>query len=206
MTWTDDRIETLKHYWQDGFSASQIAQRLGEVTRNAVIGKVHRLGLAGRGNSSRRALNPAKPAASRPAQRTPARRLSPGRAFALCSRSHLRPCRAYARSCRNSAPAPPSPVTVQTLTSLICRWPEGDPKAPDFHFCGRTKTNPKPSPIATTTPQSPSADVPTPLTPKPKAPTMTPPFLRRRHLPRACQSKHQGEQYIGRRSSTSCFA
>jgi GcrA cell cycle regulator len=37
-------------------------------------------------------------------------------------------------------PAPPIPVTVQTLTGLTCRWPEGDPKAPDFHFCGRRKT------------------------------------------------------------------
>jgi GcrA cell cycle regulator len=49
MTWTDERVETLKRMWIDGQSASQIAKELGGVTRNAVIGKVHRLGLSNRG-------------------------------------------------------------------------------------------------------------------------------------------------------------
>ncbi|KAB2849212.1 MAG: GcrA cell cycle regulator, partial [Hyphomicrobiaceae bacterium] len=44
MSWTDDRVEVLKKLWAEGLSASQIASRLGSVTRNAVIGKVHRLG------------------------------------------------------------------------------------------------------------------------------------------------------------------
>ena len=48
MGWTDERVELLKKLWQDGLSASQIAKQLGGVTRNAVIGKVHRLGLSGR--------------------------------------------------------------------------------------------------------------------------------------------------------------
>ena len=48
MSWNDERVEALKKLWADGLSASQIAGRLGGVTRNAVIGKVHRLGLAGR--------------------------------------------------------------------------------------------------------------------------------------------------------------
>ena len=48
MTWTDERVETLKKLWAEGLSASQIAAALGGVTRNAVIGKVHRLGLSGR--------------------------------------------------------------------------------------------------------------------------------------------------------------
>src|ERR1700750_1113168 len=51
MTWTDERVELLKKLWGDGLSASQIAAELGGVTRNAVIGKVHRLGLAGRAKS-----------------------------------------------------------------------------------------------------------------------------------------------------------
>ena len=51
--WTDTRVERLKAFWADGLSASEIADRLGEVTRNAVIGKVHRLGLAGRETTSR---------------------------------------------------------------------------------------------------------------------------------------------------------
>jgi len=45
LTWTDDRVEQLKKLWESGLSASQIAAELGNVTRNAVIGKVHRLGL-----------------------------------------------------------------------------------------------------------------------------------------------------------------
>nr|WP_160384102.1 GcrA family cell cycle regulator [Cereibacter sphaeroides]MVX48615.1 GcrA cell cycle regulator [Cereibacter sphaeroides] len=55
MSWTDERVETLKRMWAEGQSASQIAKELGGVTRNAVIGKVHRLGLSNRvgGNGSR---------------------------------------------------------------------------------------------------------------------------------------------------------
>ena len=53
MVWNDDRVEQLKKLWADGLSASQIAAQLGEVTRNAVIGKVHRLGLATRASSNR---------------------------------------------------------------------------------------------------------------------------------------------------------
>ena len=48
MSWTDERVELLKKLWSDGLSASQIATELGGITRNAVIGKVHRLGLSGR--------------------------------------------------------------------------------------------------------------------------------------------------------------
>ena len=47
MGWTDERVELLKKLWADGLSASQIAAELGGITRNAVIGKVHRLGLSG---------------------------------------------------------------------------------------------------------------------------------------------------------------
>jgi GcrA cell cycle regulator len=51
--WTDERVKLLKKYWAEGLSASQIATALGEVTRNGVIGKAHRLGLAGRATASR---------------------------------------------------------------------------------------------------------------------------------------------------------
>ncbi len=52
MSWTDERVETLKKMWGEGQSASQIAKELGGVTRNAVIGKVHRLGLSNRAGSA----------------------------------------------------------------------------------------------------------------------------------------------------------
>ena len=68
MSWTDERVETLKKMWGEGQSASQIAKELGGVTRNAVIGKVHRLGLSNRagsgGASAAKAAPKEKPAAA----------------------------------------------------------------------------------------------------------------------------------------------
>lgn len=65
MSWTDERVETLKRMWAEGQSASQIAKELGGVTRNAVIGKVHRLGLSNR-NEDESAAAPAAAAAAPP--------------------------------------------------------------------------------------------------------------------------------------------
>ncbi|MFC2966526.1 GcrA family cell cycle regulator [Acidimangrovimonas pyrenivorans] len=63
MSWTDERVETLKKMWAEGQSASQIAKELGGVTRNAVIGKVHRLGLSNRtaGSGKTEEAAPEKP-------------------------------------------------------------------------------------------------------------------------------------------------
>src|ERR1700731_5439529 len=66
MTWTDERVESLKKLWGEGLSASQIAAELGGITRNAVIGKVHRLGLSGRAKSP--ASTAPRPRQARPAQ------------------------------------------------------------------------------------------------------------------------------------------
>jgi GcrA cell cycle regulator len=68
MSWTDERVETLKRMWGEGQSASQIAKELGGVTRNAVIGKVHRLGLSNRvgGKDDEDEAPAAAPAATRP--------------------------------------------------------------------------------------------------------------------------------------------
>lgn len=71
MSWTDERVETLKTMWGEGKSASQIAKELGGVTRNAVIGKVHRLGLSNRngggGSTPAPAAKPAPVAKEKPA-------------------------------------------------------------------------------------------------------------------------------------------
>ncbi|WP_412507933.1 GcrA family cell cycle regulator, partial [Roseovarius sp. SYSU LYC5161] len=67
MSWNDERVETLKKMWGEGQSASQIAKELGGVTRNAVIGKVHRLGLSNRAGSGA-----AAPAAGAAAPEPPA--------------------------------------------------------------------------------------------------------------------------------------
>jgi GcrA cell cycle regulator len=77
MSWTEERIERLKKMWHDGSTASQIADELGGVSRNAVIGKAHRLGLEARPSpvkpgeekdSPKKAAKPAAPKAPRPAK------------------------------------------------------------------------------------------------------------------------------------------
>src|SRR5215470_8051732 len=60
MSWTDERVELLKKLWSDGLSASQIAAQMGGVTRNAVIGKVHRLSLSGRARPASSVPRPRK--------------------------------------------------------------------------------------------------------------------------------------------------
>jgi GcrA cell cycle regulator len=127
MSWTDDRVDTLKKLWQDGLSASQIAKQLGGVTRNAVIGKVHRLGLSGRAAPSKparpifKAPRPARPAVSHPA--TPRRIAEPT-------------MQAASPTVRYHDESPGS-ATVLTLGAHMCKWPIGDPSTDGFTFCGR---------------------------------------------------------------------
>jgi len=118
MSWTDERIERLKTMWAEGLSASQIARALGEVTRNAVIGKVHRLGLAGRATAPR--VERPRPA---PAPRLHVPRVSVMRAEPVVEEP--------------LEPMPENAVTVADLSASVCRWPIGDPAQSDFRFCGR---------------------------------------------------------------------
>ena len=148
MGWTEDRVELLKKLWADGLSASQIANRLGGVTRNAVIGKVHRLGLAGRATTAR--------------SRTP-------RPRNRVSHLPIKPTRVQYRTSGNTALKPifmpveqPMPMVALTivpnvvqelnipmalrvdlldLRDCMCRWPIGDPQEESFHFCGREKAS-----------------------------------------------------------------
>jgi GcrA cell cycle regulator len=133
MNWTDDRVELLKKLWSDGLSASQIAAELGGISRNSVIGKVHRLGLSGRAKS---------PSSSVPRQRKP--------------RAHSHMIRIQRGGVRgNTALAPmfeadvePEPelidniipiaqrCTILELNDSKCHWPIGDPSSADFFFCG----------------------------------------------------------------------
>jgi GcrA cell cycle regulator len=117
MSWTDERVDQLKSLWTEGLSASQIARALGGVTRNAVIGKVHRLGLAGRAAPSR-IERPRLPSAPR-----------------LNVRLHA----------PEPVVVEEDPIvmedgnfaTVLTINNAMCRWPIGDPSENEFHFCGR---------------------------------------------------------------------
>lgn len=128
MGWTDERVEMLKKLWQDGLSASQIAKQLGGATRNAVIGKVHRLGLSGRATPSR---------PSRPAFKAPVRKREP-----LPVRRIVAPVRTSEELLQPEPPVryveeAPGSATVLTLGAHMCKWPIGDPEADGFTFCGR---------------------------------------------------------------------
>jgi GcrA cell cycle regulator len=115
MSWTDERIEQLKSLWTEGLSASHIAKVMGGISRNAVIGKVHRLGLAGRAVAPRgeRIRLPSAP-----------RHI----------RAHI----------PEPPIVEEDPVvlddgtfaTVLTINDRMCRWPIGDPAENEFHFCG----------------------------------------------------------------------
>jgi len=140
MSWTDERVELLKKLWADGLSASQIANQLGGVTRNAVIGKVHRLSLSGR----------AKPASSGPRPRKP-RPPSPHRPASRAFVSGNTALKAHAHPAPRRLPVPiPAEdivvpislnVSLMALTDSMCKWPIGDPGAEGFHFCGHKNFN-----------------------------------------------------------------
>jgi GcrA cell cycle regulator len=128
VAWSDDRVTILKSLWLEGVSASQIAKQLGGVTRNAVIGKVHRLGLSGRGDPSAPSRAPRVSAARR---ERPARLAKPLRS---ARRSPLAPTPTAA----SATPEGPGLVdSLVHLTAHACKWPIGDPKGLDFSFCDR---------------------------------------------------------------------
>ncbi len=134
MSWTDERVELLKKLWADGLSASQIAAELGGITRNAVIGKVHRLGLSGRAKS--------------PSSATPRpRKARSGGHMLRVSRPAVRGNTALAYD-YDMEPEPElmeiplnQRKTLLQLNEKTCRWPIGDPGSPDFYFCGGDTVN-----------------------------------------------------------------
>ncbi|MGR3322100.1 MAG: GcrA family cell cycle regulator [Pseudooceanicola sp.] len=160
MSWTDERVELLKKMWSEGQSASQIAKELGGVTRNAVIGKVHRLGLSNRSGGGAAAAPAAKPEAkAKPAAKTTKREPAPAEAEA----AEEAPAAASPSPARKAIipagqPLPPQPsaneispealakvseiekkakrLSLMELTERTCKWPVGDPATEDFWFCG----------------------------------------------------------------------
>ena len=133
LTWPHNRVEQLKKLWEAGLSASQIAAELGNVSRNAVIGKVHRLGLSGRGKS----LSSAAPLR---------RKAHPAQHVMRVTRPIARGNTALAQAFE--VEVEPDPVTSDNvvpmsqrlslleLNEATCHWPIGDPSSPDFFFCG----------------------------------------------------------------------
>jgi GcrA cell cycle regulator len=153
MSWTDERIDQLKSLWEQGMTASQIADALGGVSRNAVIGKAHRLGLQSRpspvrsieagGDESAPSPLPA-PAATVAAASPPPRpaAIAPDPTPVAAGTGHDAPAPASPPAPpRRLVPAKPS-AEIRDKTGLldlndkICKWPIGHPGEPDFHFCG----------------------------------------------------------------------
>jgi len=152
MSWTDERVEKLKKMWSEGQSASQIAKELGGVTRNAVIGKVHRLGLSNRnGGAGTGGETPQKPE-PKPAPEIKSATAAPAPEPAPA------PTPAVRKIVPAGQPLPPQPsaneispealatvrevekkskkLTLMELTERTCKWPVGDPATPEFWFCG----------------------------------------------------------------------
>ncbi|GFE50485.1 hypothetical protein So717_22380 [Roseobacter cerasinus] len=159
MSWTDERVELLKKMWGEGQSASQIAKELGGVTRNAVIGKVHRLGLSNRATASATAKPEPK---AKPAAKAEAKpKLAPKPAEPVKAEAEApapKPLPARKQIIPAGQPLPPQPsaneispealakvseiekkakkLTLMELTERTCKWPVGDPATDDFWFCG----------------------------------------------------------------------
>ena len=160
MSWTDERVERLSTLWLEGRSASQIAADLGEgVSRNAVIGKVHRLGLSGRAvpqaDAARiRGVPPAEFAPDAPTDAEPASAPleaavePPSEAPALAAHaiddvaSILEAAEPITvnlpalRAAKDAGLPLSDRVTILELSGSMCRWPIGDPTNAEFRFCG----------------------------------------------------------------------
>lgn len=128
MAWTDERIAQLKAGWEGGMTASQIAEQLGEgVTRNAVIGKAHRLGLESR-PSPVKAGEEAEAAVTTPvAAPAPAPVAAPAPAPVAARPAAKKPVRS----------GKAAKTSLLDLNEKICKWPLGHPGDADFHFCGK---------------------------------------------------------------------
>lgn len=163
MSWTDDRVEILKKLWVEGQSASQIAKELGGVTRNAVIGKVHRLGLSNRATSSSSSKSDTKSKTSVKSMSDTKRVSNKTSASKVTSANSPSEPRSNVTSLRRQIipagqPLPPQPsaneispealarvgeiekkakkISLLELTERTCKWPVGDPATEEFWFCG----------------------------------------------------------------------
>jgi len=162
MSWTDERVELLKKMWSEGQSASQIAKELGSVTRNAVIGKVHRLGLSNRTSGAQTAKPEVKAkagAAPKPdAKAKPQPKTEPARPEPEPTADARPNLPARKQIIPAGQPLPPQPsaneispealakvneiekkakkISLMELTERTCKWPVGDPATEDFWFCG----------------------------------------------------------------------
>ena len=122
MSWTEEKVNKLKELWGKGNTASQIAEIIGGISRNAVIGKAHRLNLSAKiktrsvapNQNIQNTLN---------GQNTRSRK---GRKSKFKSLIIEKDCE------------PENPKQLEELDGNSCKWPIGHPNENSFYFCGRT--------------------------------------------------------------------
>ncbi|MEZ0223333.1 MAG: GcrA family cell cycle regulator [Alphaproteobacteria bacterium] len=138
MSWTDERIALLKKMWKEGKSAAEIAKTLGKgVTRNAVIGKAHRMGLSGRPSPIKKPAPAKKEAAAAPARKETKdiKKAAPA-AGGKANPALAKEAEELKKIEKEIVPLGGG-VSLLELTERMCKWPIGDPREADFTFCGR---------------------------------------------------------------------
>ena len=120
MSWTNEKVEKLKELWTKGHTASQIAEVLGDTTRNAVIGKAHRLNLEARAPSKQSGASTTSQ--NRPIKRGPAPTSRKAKFQSILLDKNFEP---------------ENPKSLEDLTDQTCKWPIGHPNEEKFYFCGR---------------------------------------------------------------------
>ena len=120
MSWTEEKVEKLKDLWTKGHTASQIAEALGDTTRNAVIGKAHRLNLEARAPSKKSSQS--STSVDRPTRRSPAPTSRKAKFQSILLDKNFEP---------------ENPKSLEDLTDQTCKWPIGHPNEEKFYFCGR---------------------------------------------------------------------
>ena len=121
MSWTEQKVEKLRALWTKGHTASEIAGILGETTRNAVIGKAHRL------NLEERAPSKAKSSVEKKEINNSQLKLKGSTSRKSKFNSIL----------LDKNFEPENPTALEHLTDQTCKWPSGDPDEENFYFCGR---------------------------------------------------------------------
>ena len=153
--WTDERVSRLKKLWESGLSAGQIRDQFGDVTRGAVIGKIHRLGLSAKDQKNRPdsaklavtiATRNAQVVATRPAAQVkypaPKTRPAPQPQMPRRNISNSIPAAVAIKAAepglpkRLEEPAVGEGIQMMQLTNTTCRWPFGDPLTERFYYCG----------------------------------------------------------------------
>ncbi|ACT56904.1 GcrA family cell cycle regulator [Candidatus Liberibacter asiaticus] len=154
MVWTVERIDKLKKFWSEGLSASQIAVQLGGVTRNAVIGKLHRLFLSNRvkvnenkqsdGNRKNVTLGSTSPKTRQSSNVYICEPVLKGQLPVVRSKRKSKSMEKN-NTISSGIVLPISRcLRLMELTDNTCKWPLGDPFGKDFSFCGSDVCNDSP--------------------------------------------------------------